>query len=211
MSVLAAEHLHLTFPKQTVPVLQDINLKIEEGTLTVILGESGCGKTTLSRAIKEELEHYGKKVIILHQDEYFKLPPKQNHQARLSNFDHIGPQEANLELLDSHIQKIKSPEIQTLAIPHLDWVTDQEETRFIDVRDVDLIIVEGTYTSLLKHVDQRIFIDTNYLDTQKNRANRNREEQSDFIERVLQKESSIISQHQKLADIVLNQHFNIIS
>lgn len=47
MSVLAAEHLHLTFPKQTVPVLQDINLKIEEGTLTVVLGESGCGKTTL--------------------------------------------------------------------------------------------------------------------------------------------------------------------
>lgn len=47
MSVLAAEHLHLTFPNQTVPVLQDINLKIEEGTLTVILGESGCGKTTL--------------------------------------------------------------------------------------------------------------------------------------------------------------------
>ena len=47
MSVLAAEHLHLTFPNQTVPVLQDINLKIEESTLTVILGESGCGKTTL--------------------------------------------------------------------------------------------------------------------------------------------------------------------
>ncbi|ATU44808.1 taurine transporter ATP-binding subunit [Acinetobacter junii] len=47
MSVLAAEHLHLTFPNQTVPVLQDINLKIEKGTLTVILGESGCGKTTL--------------------------------------------------------------------------------------------------------------------------------------------------------------------
>ncbi|ENU92908.1 hypothetical protein F971_01895 [Acinetobacter vivianii] len=47
MSVLAAEHLYLTFPKQTVPVLQDIKLKIEEGTLTVILGESGCGKTTL--------------------------------------------------------------------------------------------------------------------------------------------------------------------
>ena len=51
MSVLAAEHLHLTFPKQTVPVLQDINLKIEEGTLTVILGESGCGKTTTLRMI----------------------------------------------------------------------------------------------------------------------------------------------------------------
>lgn len=28
MSVFAAEHLHLTFPNQTVPVLQDINLRI---------------------------------------------------------------------------------------------------------------------------------------------------------------------------------------
>ncbi|MBD8886000.1 taurine ABC transporter ATP-binding protein [Acinetobacter baumannii] len=35
------------FPKQQKPVLQDINLTIEEGSLTVILGESGCGKTTL--------------------------------------------------------------------------------------------------------------------------------------------------------------------
>ncbi|MFX9742311.1 ATP-binding cassette domain-containing protein [Acinetobacter baumannii] len=47
MSVLKAKHIHLTFPKQQKPVLQDINLTIEEGSLTVILGESGCGKTTL--------------------------------------------------------------------------------------------------------------------------------------------------------------------
>ncbi len=47
MSVLEAKHIHLTFPKQQKPVLQDINLTIEEGCLTVILGESGCGKTTL--------------------------------------------------------------------------------------------------------------------------------------------------------------------
>ncbi|EMP8700736.1 taurine ABC transporter ATP-binding protein [Acinetobacter baumannii] len=47
MSVLEAKHIHLTFPKQQKPVLQDINLTIEEGSLTVILGESGCGKTTL--------------------------------------------------------------------------------------------------------------------------------------------------------------------
>ncbi|MFV5349699.1 ATP-binding cassette domain-containing protein [Acinetobacter baumannii] len=47
MSVLEAKYIHLTFPKQQKPVLQDINLTIEEGSLTVILGESGCGKTTL--------------------------------------------------------------------------------------------------------------------------------------------------------------------
>ncbi len=47
MSTLKAEHVQLQFPKQSLPVLQDVNLSIESGTLNVILGESGCGKTTL--------------------------------------------------------------------------------------------------------------------------------------------------------------------
>lgn len=32
MSVLEAKHIHLNFPKQQKPVLQDINLTIEEGS-----------------------------------------------------------------------------------------------------------------------------------------------------------------------------------
>lgn len=176
-----------------------------------VAGESGCGKTTLSRALKEHLEQQNLNVIILHQDEYFKLPPKKNHQARERDFEQIGPQEARLELLDEHIRKIKESEIQTLAIPHMDWLTDAEEQRLIDVRNVDIIIVEGTYTSLLKTVDQRIFINTNYQFTKQNRINRNREKVTDFIEKVLEKESSIIQKHLKLADLVLDKQLNIIS
>ena len=47
MGQLILKDIQLTFPKQQVPVLQNIQLEIEEGSLTVILGESGCGKTTL--------------------------------------------------------------------------------------------------------------------------------------------------------------------
>lgn len=47
MSTLKAEHVQLQFPKQSLPVLQEVNLSIESGSLNVILGESGCGKTTL--------------------------------------------------------------------------------------------------------------------------------------------------------------------
>ncbi|MEB3754979.1 taurine ABC transporter ATP-binding protein [Acinetobacter sp. MD2(2019)] len=47
MMILEAKSLQLTFDKQNTPVLDDINIQIESGSLTVILGESGCGKTTL--------------------------------------------------------------------------------------------------------------------------------------------------------------------
>ena len=47
MSILKAENISLTFPDQSISVLKNINLDVPESTLTVVLGESGCGKTTL--------------------------------------------------------------------------------------------------------------------------------------------------------------------
>lgn len=47
MSVLKAENITLHYENQDVAVLKNINLDVPESSLTVILGESGCGKTTL--------------------------------------------------------------------------------------------------------------------------------------------------------------------
>ena len=47
MSILKAENISLAYPDQEIPVLKNINLDVPESTLTVVLGESGCGKTTL--------------------------------------------------------------------------------------------------------------------------------------------------------------------
>ena len=47
MRILKAEGITLNYPGQDIPVLQNIHLDIPESSLTVILGESGCGKTTL--------------------------------------------------------------------------------------------------------------------------------------------------------------------
>ncbi|WP_180035161.1 MULTISPECIES: taurine ABC transporter ATP-binding protein [unclassified Acinetobacter] len=47
MSILKAENISLTYPENEVAVLKNINLDVPESTLTVVLGESGCGKTTL--------------------------------------------------------------------------------------------------------------------------------------------------------------------
>lgn len=47
MSVLKAENITLHYANQDVAVLKNINLDVPESSLTVVLGESGCGKTTL--------------------------------------------------------------------------------------------------------------------------------------------------------------------
>lgn len=47
MSILKAENISLSYPNQSIPILENINLNIEQSKLTVVLGESGCGKTTL--------------------------------------------------------------------------------------------------------------------------------------------------------------------
>ena len=202
--------LNMLIKENVNKIIEEINGKKNEKTAISIAGESGCGKTTLSKAIKERLLESGKKVIILHQDDYFKLPPKQNHEARLKDFENIGPEEVRLSLIDEHILKIKQGATQVLSIPHMDWINDQEETFDINVREIDLIIIEGTYTSLLTAVDKHIFINTNYQSTKENRVIRNREVVTDFIESVLQKESNIISSHQSMAHIILDSAFNLI-
>lgn len=186
-------------------------LKLDKGKVAAITiaGESGSGKTTISKAFKEVLEDQGYKVLILHQDNYFKLPPKLNHLARLKDFTHIGPQEVRLSLLDKHIQQVKSGAIRTLFIPYMDWVSDTEKIKQQDVENIDIIIIEGTYTSLLKEADHKIFINTRFQQTRQNRIKRNRETVTDFIEKVLAKESTIINEHQKLADIIIDKDLKI--
>ena len=194
---------------KTQKIIAKLDLKKDLKTAISVSGESGCGKTTLSLSLKRELEKVGFKVLILHQDDYFKLPPKQNHQARINNFEHIGLQEVRFDLLDSHISMLKNGEAADLQIPKMDWVFDEEKFITVNIVEIDVVIIEGTYTALLNKVDKRIFIDTNYVLTKQNRVSRNRETVTDFIEKVLAKESEIISQHLQLADIIVNQQFDI--
>ena len=56
MSLLKIENLDIEFDnrvnkKQKVKVLSNINLEVEEGEIVAVVGESGCGKTTLGKLI----------------------------------------------------------------------------------------------------------------------------------------------------------------
>ncbi|WP_069660241.1 glycoside hydrolase 100 family protein [Arcticibacter eurypsychrophilus] len=174
-----------------------------------IAGESGSGKTTLSKALKAVLDEKGLKTVLLHQDDFFKLPPNQNHRAREMDFEHVGYSEVRLDMLDASLQQIKDQHTDVLAIPYMNRLVDTEETKVINIADVKMVIVEGTYTTMLHNPDLRIFMDTSYQLTRQNRITRGRDTITDFIENVLMKESQLIQLHKTMADLVVDNQFKI--
>jgi uridine kinase len=89
--------------------------------------------------------------------------------------------------------------------------TIQEEAVALD--GIGVLIAEGTYTSLLKHVDTRVFIGRNWMDTLEDRQKRNRGKEvgDPFTEQVLSTEHKIIAGHKQLADFVITKDYEVIA
>ncbi len=59
MEIFQIKHLSFTYPNRARPTLSDLTLTIETGAFVLICGKSGCGKTTLLRALKPSLAPNG--------------------------------------------------------------------------------------------------------------------------------------------------------
>ncbi len=171
-----------------------------------VAGESGAGKSELAYEIYRLLNERGIKTGILQQDDYFVFPPQTNHEMRRRNLEQVGPYEVKLDLLDSNLRSFKrgeSPVYKPLVIFDQDRITTEE----MEVGDLAVLIVDGTYTSLLRFVDFRIFIDRDYHQTLEARKRRARDKFEPFVENVLEREHQIISRHKELADLVVQSDF----
>ena len=66
--IISVEHLAYTYPGAEdtpgVPVFEDMNLKIQEGSFAAILGTNGCGKSTLAKHFNSILLPTGGKVHV---------------------------------------------------------------------------------------------------------------------------------------------------
>lgn len=171
-------------------------------TITVA-GESGSGKSETAATAAMELTSSGHRVVILGQDDYFKLPPRSNAARRREGIEWVGMGEVRLDLMDEHLAAAMRREL-SIVKPLVIFEEDRIDEETISLEGVDVVIAEGTYTTALEHADFRAFIDRTYHDTLEHRKKRARDPaDGEFIERVLQIEHEIISGHKPRADLVL--------
>jgi uridine kinase len=176
-----------------------------------VAGESGSGKSETAKAIADELSKFGVRSAILGQDDYFVLPPRSNDARRRDDPEWLGPHvEVNLELMEDNLRAAIEGATELIK-PLVDYENDRVGEERISLEGVAVIIAEGTYTSLLRHVDTRVFIARSRRDTLEHRLKRNRggEARDPFVEQVLKKEHMIIAGHRFLADFVITKDYDV--
>jgi uridine kinase len=177
-----------------------------------IAGESGSGKTVLAKAINQQFLAKNIKSVVLNQDDYFVLPPLSNDLKRRQDPDWLGPHnEVRLDVLDKNLLDAVRGK-KEIVKPLVDYYANSIKEETISLENVKVLIAEGTYTSLLKNVNMRIFIEKSWQDTLENRLTRNRgnEAGDPFIENVLSIEHKIIAAHRQLADILVAKDNSVI-
>jgi uridine kinase len=177
-----------------------------------VAGESGSGKSEIAAALSERLSQDGLGSVTLGQDDYFVLPPKANDARRRSDPNWLGPHvEVHLDVMQANLDDALSGAIR-IEKPVIDYDANSIATEVLSLENVKVVIAEGTYVSLLRHVDCRIFIGRSRLETLEHRRKRNRggEVHDAFVESVLGLEHKIIAGHRQLADFVLTRDFDVV-
>jgi uridine kinase len=210
--ILVLQEYHKRAASEIVPqIIERVRGKNTRYIITVA-GESGSGKSETSRALADELEKHGIISVILGQDDYFILPPRSNNTKRRDNPDWLGPHvEVRLDVLDQNL-KCAIQGKKVIKKPLVDYGANTIDEETICLDGVKVVIAEGTYTSLLKNVDTRIFITRNWLDTLEHRQKRNRgtEAGDPFVEQILTTEHKIIAGHRQLADYLITNEYDVI-
>ena len=210
--VIVVEQYHIRAANEIIdPIIDDIKAAPGMYVITVA-GESGSGKSETAKALQDVLAVHGVKAVILGQDDYFVLPPKFNDARRREDPEWLGPHiEVRLDLLEQNLLDAIHGK-DSIQKPLIDYGGNTIEKETIDLKGVKVVIAEGTYTSLLKHVNKRVFIARTRVDTLEHRKKRNRGDEAGdpFVENILSIEHKIIAGHKNLADFVITKAYDVI-
>jgi len=196
---------HRALARQVLAKIED---QLKDRFVISIGGESGCGKSTLSLALKATLAQQHFQVHILHMDDYFYLPPRENHQKRLDDISAVGLKEVNLPLLQEQLNLYQSG-VDSFSKPLIHFKENKLSSETLHFTPNCILIVEGTYVTQLGNINCRIFMARDFRDTYAARMARGRDQGTDFVESVLAIEHKLIAPHINCANIVIDKNYKL--
>ena len=210
--VIIIKEEHIQSAKAIVPQIIDKIVSKPSRFVITVAGESGSGKSETAHAIANQLKVLGIDSVVLGQDDYFYLPPKLNSERRKADAGWLGPHKVVIFAALEHNLFDDIRGSSEIVKPLVNYDLDTVGSETINLQDVKVVIAEGTYTSLLKHVDTRVFIAKDWIKTLEHRRERNRgnEVNDVFTENILATEHKIIAGHRQLADFVINDDYQVV-
>ena len=205
---LVLQEGHIRAGREIAKLLLPEIIKAEGKFIISIAGESGSGKSEIASVLAESLFKEDIKCKILQQDDYFVYPPKTNAAMRRKDIRHVGLSEVRLESLDQNLKDIMESKIE-IEKPLVIFDEDRIEQETIKLEGIKVVIVEGTYTTVLRNVHRHVLIARTYIDTRESRQQRARERQDDFLEKILVIEHAIIAAHKPRADIIVTKNYEV--
>jgi uridine kinase len=173
-------------------------------------GESGSGKSVLAHCLSDRLQANGIGVVLWQLDDYFRLPPADNHAARVESLANVGLQEVDMVLLQQHLDAFKNGATQVLK-PISSYIHNRIAQEISLIDDAQILIVEGTYALCLDGIDTSVFINRCYKDTIAQRQARGRDEIDAFSEEILQIEHEIVKKSGLNADFIVEKDYSLHS
>lgn len=140
-------------------IITAVRRKFEKNpTAVAVFGEYNCQAKEICQTIASILNDEDYTVLIIEQDDYFRLTPAANLTKRIEDPSWCGLNEVRLDLLDQHIHKLvkgKGP----IEKPVIITGEERFETEQIPVFHYDLIVTYGCYTGFLEHTDFKVLVE----------------------------------------------------
>lgn len=172
-------------------------------------GESGSGKSEIALALKEVLEAHGFPTGILQADDYFIYMSQVCDALRRKCLDLVRPGEVKLDFMDCHLRSFKQGAVD-LYKPVAVYQEARFERELMPVKDLRVLIAEGTYCTLLELAEMRVFIDRDFRDTLEDRRFRGRDLMDEFTEKILEIEHKVVQEHKQKAQIIVRNDGTIL-
>jgi len=220
----AVKPKHKKASRGLVPHIREGAIEQKRKSRRVIValgGESGAGKSEVSEYLRFSLRREGIWAQIIPGDAFFKLPPSENHKARLKAYedgrldDYLGPNEVDLKGLDSVLLQAGHRKNKRVFVPSdcRSLYSRRYENVPIDLTDIDVIFVDLTYSLLLKRTDLKVFFESDFSkrrdEIKRRNISRDPDQDFNFILKVLEKEHKIIQNLKTRANLIITNSYDV--